>query len=639
MNGIKVWLKRNGYNVNAGGDTAMTHTIMSGGTLYVPEDLYDEFLGMYGREIERGNTLLTYSEKRSPDVFRMYFDLDILEKCALDDKSVMDIVREVQKTAALFFTDATGDTLKCVVSRTKTKEVQVKVRVPHVPNPLNVDEADGGDAPTKEDASEDTERNAAEDEGVNDGVCEAFVKNGVHLNFPKFLVNLEIALQIRFSVVNHLDKIFGPRPIAHNPWSDVIDKAPYFNGLKMVGSVKKDQCKLCHSSKKKKAVREEKEVRRLTVLREIGKIRRKHYRRNDPNFDYTNIMNIEGDEYKNADLSKLHYEYETLATICPQCNNRGWYLEDRYYSPTHVIGAGGTLCCDDLDYIKKDFHEQMRWTSVRARPYDQITPNYSVPAGHLSPTQDTASACLSAFGSAGLEWVSPGLYREMVNSDVHAEDAKGQSRWKGSIVKDKQTMDMITTCVRQLHSSYSEIVVKEAMELKTGKQTDETTTTITSGAGAGIVVKKRAIKAGGDMLNKMAVANNTTINKNTVIRVYTSFVVRVSGQGSKFCQNKGDEHATNSVYFCISKTGICQMCHSGKDTPGLSGKVCKRYHSHAKDVPVALSRRLFAEGFGLNMDAVNAGLGKRGSVEVAVKKKLKKKTKVALKKWDVFGPS
>lgn len=616
MNVITAWLKRNGCDVNAGGSTAMTHTIMTGGTLHVPEDLYDEFLGVYGREIEGGEHKLTYSEKRSPDVFRMYFDLDILEKSAMGEARVLDIVREVQRTVALFFVDAADETLKCVVSRTKTKEKHVKVVVPRVPVVTGGDDAQ---PPRREEPC----------------TYDKFIKNGVHLNFPKLLVNLEIALQIRFSVVNQLEKRFGQRPIASNPWSDVIDKAPYFNGLKMIGSVKKDQCKACDSSKKKKPLVEKKENTRLDIMREIARIRRKHYKRDDELFDYSNIMTIEGDEFKNEDLSELHTEYFELTSICQLCNNRGWYLEDRYYSPSHVIGAGGALCVDDLDYIRKDFHEQMRWTSIRARPYDEITANYKVPAGHPAPTQDRTSACLSAFGSAGLEYVSPGLYREMLNSDVHVEDAKGQSRWRGSTIKDKTTMTLITEFIRGINSNYKNIVVREAMELKTGKQTEDTSTIIKSGAAAGMVVKKRPSKAGGQIMTKMAVAANTTIDKNIVLRVYTSIVVRVSGQGSKFCQNKGDEHTTNSVYFCISKTGACQMCHSGKDTLGLSGKTCRRYHSVSKAIPATLAKRLFPEEFGIDMEAVNKGL-KRAADCVEGGRTIKPETRQKIKKWDIF---
>lgn len=605
MNGIQSWLKRNGCTFNAGGDTAMTHTIMSGGTLYVPEDLYDEFLGVYAAEIERGNRTLAYSEKRSPDVFRMYFDLDILDHKELHESEILEIVREVHRTTSLFFEGATDETLKCVVSRTSTKEIQVetKERAPEKPHVEGEDPVPEPPIVTH----------------------HTLTKNGVHLNFPKLLVNMDMALQIRFSVVNRLEAVKGPRPVEYNPWSDVIDKAPYFNGLKMIGSVKRDQCDKCCSSKKKGQVRGEKEVERRNVIKEIARVRRKYYKRDDDAFDYSSIMTFNRDEYRNFELATLHTQYHALTTICQQCNNKGWFLEDRFYSASHVLSPGGALCCDDLAYIQKDYHEQMRWTSIRARQCDQITPGYAVPPGHPAPTADTTSACLDTFGSAALEWVSPGLYREILSSDVHVADVKGHSRWKGSVIKDKATIEMIAKCVRGMHDSYSNIVIKEAMELKTGKKADETKKKITKGAAAGMTFNKPRSKAGENMLSKMMTVNNTTLNKDVIIRVYTSVVVRVSGQGSKFCQNKGGEHTSNSVYFCISKNGITQMCHSGKDTPGLSGKTCRKYHSASKGIPIGLSKKLFPEEFGIDINAMQSSLGKRGAPHDKPNRRFKKK--------------
>eukprot|EP00752_Nemacystus_decipiens_P015860 g14168.t1 len=603
----------------------MTHTIMSGGRLHVPEDLYDEFLGVYAREIEMGNKTLTYSERRTPDVFRMYFDLDILEHRAVNEGEMLEIVREVQATTALFFVGS-DDPLKCIVSRTQTKQVEVRARPPQAQKaaPPQSQSADSATTEEKKDGTPDK---------PGEALYETFTKNGVHLNFPKLLVNLDMALQIRFSVVNRLEKRFGKRSISHNPWSDVIDKAPYFNGLKMTGSVKTDQCKKCNSSKKRKHGGDSKEEERLNTIREIARIRRKHYNRDDETFDYTNIMSFEGDEFKNFELAKLHAQYHTLTRMCSQCNNKGWFLEERFYSPTHVLGTGGVLLGDDLHYIANNCHEQMRWTSIRARTHDKVTPGYNVPAGHLRPPEDTASACLSAFGSSGLEWVSPGLYREMINSDVHVEDAKGISRWRGSSVQDEGTLKLIEERVRKMHANYKNVVVKEAIEIKTGKQTSDNSHKITSGPAAGMVVRGKTSRPVENMLTKVAESNNTTITKNVSMRVYTTFVVRVSGEGSKFCQNKGDEHTSNSVYFCISKSGMYQMCHSGKDNVGTSGKVCKRYRSSCKDVGVDLNQKLFPDEFGVDMQKVNASIAKR-PVVAGKRRRLSSKTRSSVTMWN-----
>lgn len=615
---IKTWLRKNRCNWDTTGTTPMTQTIMSGGKLFVPEDIYDEFLGVYAREIECGNTTLTYSEKRS-EVFRMYFDLDIIDKAHMDDATVLEIARSVQKTAAMFFVDAPSEVFKCVVSRTKDKDMEVAVQAPYEEEAAGEECADGAEA-------------AVESPPIT--VYEKFVKTGVHMNFPKLLVNVEMALQIRFSAVHELEKEFGPRKVVHNPWSAVIDKAPYYGGLKMVGSVKTEQCKNCDSSKKRGA---KKDSRADKIIKEIASIRRTHYKKKEEDFDYSNVMSISGMEFRNEELSDLHTEWVRLTSICDVCNNKGWYLEDRTYSPAYALGEGGVLCDGDLSYIRRNFHEQMRWTSIRARPCEGVTARYAVPKGHLAPTADKTSTCLKAFGSAGLQWVSPGLYMEMMNADVSAEDAKGQSRWRGPAVKEESTMKMITQCVREFDLRYANIVVKEAVELKTGKRTDDTGAKISGGAGAGMTVKKKTNAQGHEMLNNLAAANNSTIKKDVMMRVYTSFVVRVGGEGSKFCQNKGAEHTTNSVYFCISSKGMCQMCHSGKDTAGSSGKTCKKFYSASKAVPIALRRRLFPDTVDINVDAVKEGLHKRGLADKkdgTKPKKSKKKNRSAIALWD-----
>lgn len=102
---------------------AWTHIIMGDGKLYVPENLYDDFLRVYGGKVKQGHTTLAYLEIPSAPVFRMYFGLDILDGEPLPDDSVLGITREVQRIVALFLPDAPDDAFKCIVSLTTPKEV------------------------------------------------------------------------------------------------------------------------------------------------------------------------------------------------------------------------------------------------------------------------------------------------------------------------------------------------------------------------------------------------------------------------------------------------------------------------------------------------------------------------------------
>ena len=126
--GIFQFLSGNGFFTDK--TNARTHTIMSGGTLYVSEDHYDAFLGVYANEILKGNRTLAFSELRSDKVFRMYFDVDILDTEVLGTVFLLKLSRSIQSTLIKFFPGLDQDCLKCVVCSTATKQVEISEMVP-----------------------------------------------------------------------------------------------------------------------------------------------------------------------------------------------------------------------------------------------------------------------------------------------------------------------------------------------------------------------------------------------------------------------------------------------------------------------------------------------------------------------------
>lgn len=431
--GLRQFLSKNGFYQNKA--NPRTHTIMSGGCLYIAEDLYDEFLGMYASEVGGGNKTMAYSELRSPNVFRMYFDVDILDDRALGEEFLLQLSRSIQATIVSFYTGVEQDTFKCVLCSTATKEVEVSEMIPPPHNPIGL--------PHKK--KEDEEKKQPEPERV----VKKFTKNGYHILFPFLNVTLEKALQLRFSVVRDLERNFGKREVAVNPWADVIDKAPYYNGLKMCGSVKSVTCSDCKGQKRKarsKGVVKE-------ILHDMRKLRKRLYRRwDDPGFDYANVMSIEKDEFKNEDLADLfsRYQDETGFLMCPKCGDKGTHLEDRFYMPVSVLDYDGSVSSADLDLLNENMHEMMRWTSIRCRPSDEATGGYLIPPGYSSPTPDRATGALQAAGSH-LERLSPGIYREAINSELFTNDALGLKSWKGKEILDEKTLKLITEQVRSFH--------------------------------------------------------------------------------------------------------------------------------------------------------------------------------------------
>ena len=578
--GIYQFLSRNDFFKNK--DNPRTHTIMSGGVLHVSEDLYDEFLGVYSDEIKRGNRTLAFSEIRSPNVFRMYFDVDIMDTKTLDEEFLMTLSRSIQTTLVKFFPGIDQDSFKCVLCSTATKEVEISELVPSPQKPIGI-----AYSKKEEEMAPEPER-----------VVKKFTKNGYHILFPFLRVTLQMALQLRFSVVRDLEKNLGKRPVAVNPWVDVIDKAPYYNGLKMCGSVKSVTCTECNG--KKKNVRRKPAVRE--ILQDIKKLRKRLYRRrDDPSFDYSNVTSIAKDEFKNEDLADLFHAYqsETGHLMCPRCNDKGTHLEDRFYMAVSVLDSDGSVSEADFEYLNGNMHEMMRWTSIRCRPSDEATEGYFIPAGYPSPTPDRATGSLQVAGTY-LERLSPGIYREAVNAEMFTNDALGIKTWKGNEIVDKATLELITKQVRDFSVEYKDLDVAQVFEVKVAKSYQKSViSTDTTKAQTSVVQNSlptpKTKKGGGatKMLTKIAMANHVGSPTDRVLEVFSRVQVRVTGPGSRYCTNKGDEHTTNSVYFWISKEGMAQKCFSRKDVVGIDGKTCKEFRSEFKAISQELRQSLF----------------------------------------------
>lgn len=609
--GIFQFLSRNGCFTDK--SNARTHNIMSGGTLYVSEDDYDEFLGMYAKEISNGNRTLSYSEIRSEKVFRMYFDVDITETKVLGTEFLLKLSRSIQSTLVIFFPGLDQDCLKCVVCSTATKQVEISelIPVPHKPSGLP-----------------HSKKKEEEPEPEPERVTKTFIKNGYHLIFPFLRVDINMALQLRFSVVMDIEKSMGKRTVATNPWLDVIDKAPYYSGLKMCGSVKPITCIDCKG--KKKNIRKKPSV--VAIIRDIRRIRRSLYpRRDDPDFDYSNVMSIEKDEFKNEDLADLYskYQEETGHFMCPTCGDKGWHLEDRFYMPTHILNGDGSISDGDMDYLNSDFHELVRWTSIRCRPSDTISEHYAIPNGYGSPTSDRATSSLAKAGSH-LERLSPGIYRDAINSDMYTNDAIGIRTWKGDEITDVHVIELITKQVRAFDTRYKDLDVRQVFNMKVAKTSTKSVMSVDEVGKNNSAIEKSlpkvrnksnasTVKALGNMLK----SNRVQTVADMVIHIMSRILVRVSGPSSTYCINKGDEHTTNSVYFWITQDGMAQRCFSRKENVGTSTKTCKEFTSEFQTISAELNALLFKQE-----NLFDTEKKREGSVETKKKKNNKKS------KWD-----
>lgn len=558
MEGIHRWLARHNFFAK-NTDVPRTHTIMSGGMLFVADSEYDEFLTVYAEEIKRGNTTLSYSELRSDPVFKMYFDIDILDTGVLKKEYVMEMMSVVHRTMRRFFPSVSDEEMRCVVCATPTKDVEKAL--PRT----------GGKGVSRDTEGVEVEVAAPEPETPETIV---YKKNGYHVIYPFVRVTIDMALQIRFTVVSEMIRCLGERPVDINPWSDVMDKAPYNGGLKMCGSVKTVKCVACDGSKKN--TRKKPEV--VRILKDIRRLRRKLYARRDvSDFDYGDLTTIEKDEFKNKDLYDLYSEYmDTMGGfMCSVCGDKGSVLEDRTYMPDFVLNADCGVCEDSTELLNTDIHEVMRWTSIRC-PRDSCASEYRIPPGVPAAPMESSTNNMLSFGRS-LQKISPGLYRQVVNSDMFGQDAESMSMWRGEEITDQTSKDLILGIIRSLDPKYEDIQVGHVFEM----------------------LRKRGNKSVSSMANlfeKIAQNNNAVIKPTEkVVSIVKNMVVRVHGTGSTYCCNKGSEHTTNNVYFWITPTHIYQRCFSRKDVVHSSGVMCEKYKGQPKKLPRKLIRRLFPE--------------------------------------------
>jgi len=545
MEGIHNWLgKRNCYARNT--CVPRTHTIMSGGILYVPDRDYDEFLAVYAEEIRKGNQTLTFSELRSDPVFNMYFDIDILDDDVLTPEYSKEMISVIHRTMRLFFPNLADNKMKCVVCTTQCKDIRVKV-----------------DTGKIEPGAEPVEP-----------VFNTYKKNGYHIVYPFVRVDFEKALQLRFSVVSELKRCMGERSIESNPWSDVMDKAPYHNGLKMCGSVKTVRCEVCKGSSKKAR----KHVDAVEIIRDMRRLRRRLYTRHDvDDFDYGDFMNISKDEFKNPDLAEMYSKYVEITggSICHTCGDKGVCLEKRFYMPEYVMGASCDICEDSTYLVKSNLHEAMRWTTIRY--VGIVLSEYVLPTGFpVAPTESPTSSLIN-FGK-NLKKLSPGLYREVVNSDMFGQDAESIKMWKGDEITDDAIKASMLALIRSVDANYRNLEIGQVFVMNVARSLAKKVNTTTKG-----------------VFNRLANTNHATLKEEKLVKVMRRVAIRVHGTGSTYCCNKGSEHNTNNVYFWMSPNGVSQRCFSRKDIVGKSGNTCQKYHSNEFRVPRSLKDIIFPE--------------------------------------------
>jgi hypothetical protein len=559
------WLRDHDYLNNSNRKT--THTLMTGGVVGVPDEAYDEFLNWYATEVKSKNKTLSFSELRSDPVFCMYFDIDMLDTCITTTKMssrIFDVIQSVIKT--YYSGDRNDDRFRCVVCDTTAKEVVA------------------GDNKT------------------------TLIKNGYHITYPNLRVSLEQALQMRYSVVYELEKTMGRRPEGLNAWSDVIDRAPYTNGLKMCGSFKRVKCTDCKKTDptfkdKKKA-----------LLASMAKLRRKIFPR-DHGFDYADLSDIHTDEFKDKMFGDMYGTYLELTGFnsCQTCLNSGKIIENRTYMPSLVLDGGGDEDTSLLDVLHEDYFELMKYTSIRCQEDEAETPGFTIPKGVPKAPTEQNGANMRSFSTKKLSHLGDDMRAFTVNNDMYLSDAQTLTLWTGPRVEDQKRLSVIEKFVRGgICESYSQVQIRKVCESK--------------------LIKKVTSKANGGsrMISSMVGAHSGTMPPSPAVTVSNRYLVNIAGVGSTYCMNKGAEHTSNSVYFIITPTVCFQKCFSRKSDVRNGGTTCAEYKSGGIRVPVSVAAALFPDEVDNHLATNPLGLatGMRGKSSVAKTSRNNKRRKI-----------
>lgn len=167
----------------------VSHLLLDGGVLSVPDECAQEFIGAYALGVVKtGRTKPCVVETKTP-VFRMFYDLDAHYETEPDMDRVYDVLRIVCDTTGGCF-DAPANAVVCMTNEPKILE-------------------------------------------------NGKIKCGIHVTFDDVYADSATALAVREQVLEKLAEV--PSPFS-NEWSQVVDAAVFKgSGMRLPWSVKKGE--------------------------------------------------------------------------------------------------------------------------------------------------------------------------------------------------------------------------------------------------------------------------------------------------------------------------------------------------------------------------------------------------------------
>lgn len=212
QNKIREWVEKYRLPKEANPSNA-THLCLANAKYAIPREKEREWLRLYAMELEQNPRSLFIVEHRTA-IFRMHFDLDIIQPTEASEDDIITFVRLFCGVFRSFYPDTPADdkSFTCIV-----------LSAPTIPK-----------------------------KGVlrpNDIVSDMVIKSGFHLIWPYLRVSQDQALQLREACVAASNQYLPAREPPMNSYSDMIDEAVLLkNGFRMMGSDKRAKCDACKGS-------------------------------------------------------------------------------------------------------------------------------------------------------------------------------------------------------------------------------------------------------------------------------------------------------------------------------------------------------------------------------------------------------
>lgn len=208
------WIFQNNYHTPAPDSNSSTtivsaYTLLNGGNWYIPIDQQRRFYYLYSQSLNDGH--IFFLNERATEFFPLFADLDIVHNADLTDGEIVTLIQEIQRVLKeKIYKETSEETFQTIICRNESKKVN------------------------------------------NDNI-----KTGLHVHWPKLIVDQKIARQIGETWNQHFTEKYGePTFFAGcSKWKEVFDNEVYVKqNLRLLESNKAEPCTnpLCKEEKRER---------------------------------------------------------------------------------------------------------------------------------------------------------------------------------------------------------------------------------------------------------------------------------------------------------------------------------------------------------------------------------------------------